>query len=163
MPADAPGEVVSELVARLGALNIGVGLASEVGESRNVNGGIGPSRNLGVVEIRESTARVLETEFVHSIGSNAPCILHRASDIAGPLYLLFVREQSVLTPEDRQRKWQDDPGIPCYFLNVLENRSISDAVAEKFNVQHESPQILLLKNGKCIYHNSHSGIMVPDT
>ncbi len=45
-----------------------------------------------------------------------------------------------------------------YFLDLIANRDISNAIAEKFNVHHESPQILVLRNGECIYDESHSGI-----
>ncbi len=45
-----------------------------------------------------------------------------------------------------------------YFLDLIANRDISNAIAEKFNVYHESPQILVLRNGECIYDESHSGI-----
>ena len=47
-----------------------------------------------------------------------------------------------------------------YFLDLLENRNISNEIANRFDVMHQSPQILLLKEGKCIYHDSHDGIEV---
>lgn len=45
-----------------------------------------------------------------------------------------------------------------YYLDLIKHRSISTAIAEKFNVYHESPQILVIKNGECIYDESHQGI-----
>ena len=45
-----------------------------------------------------------------------------------------------------------------YFLNLLEHRDISNAIAEKFNVQHQSPQLILIKDGKGIFNTSHSDI-----
>ena len=51
------------------------------------------------------------------------------------------------------------PGdIDFYFLDLIQNRPISNKIAEDFKVYHESPQILLIKNGECIYDESHSGI-----
>lgn len=47
-----------------------------------------------------------------------------------------------------------------YFLDLLENRNISNEIAIRFGVQHQSPQILLIKDGKCVYHESHDGINV---
>lgn len=47
-----------------------------------------------------------------------------------------------------------------YFLDLLEYRSISNEIANRFEVMHQSPQILLIKEGKCIYHESHDGIEV---
>lgn len=49
--------------------------------------------------------------------------------------------------------------IPVY-LDLLKYRNISNLIAEKFDVQHESPQVILLKNGKCVYSASHNAIDV---
>jgi monothiol bacilliredoxin len=49
-----------------------------------------------------------------------------------------------------------------YFLDLLKYRSLSDQVAEDFAVQHESPQILVIKNTACIYDESHSGIQMDE-
>jgi bacillithiol system protein YtxJ len=54
------------------------------------------------------------------------------------------------------------PGIDFYFLDLIRFRNISNKVAEDFAVYHESPQILLIKNGECIYDESHSGIMMSE-
>lgn len=48
--------------------------------------------------------------------------------------------------------------LKAYFLDLKQYREISNAIAERFNVQHESPQLLLIKNGTVTYHTSHSGI-----
>ncbi len=45
-----------------------------------------------------------------------------------------------------------------YLVNVVESRATSNAVADQFNTEHESPQALVIKNGQCIYDNSHSSI-----
>jgi bacillithiol system protein YtxJ len=39
-------------------------------------------------------------------------------------------------------------------------RSVSTKTATDYNVVHESPQILIIKNGKCIYDTSHMSISV---
>jgi len=48
--------------------------------------------------------------------------------------------------------------IDFYYLDLIKHRNISQKVAEEFDVSHESPQVLLIKNGECIYDESHSGI-----
>jgi bacillithiol system protein YtxJ len=48
--------------------------------------------------------------------------------------------------------------IDCYFLDLIAYRPVSNQVAEIFNVWHESPQVLLIKNGECIFDESHMGI-----
>lgn len=51
------------------------------------------------------------------------------------------------------------PGhVPFYYLDLLSHRPISNKIAELFSVEHESPQVLVIKNGKCVYTESHSGI-----
>ena len=48
--------------------------------------------------------------------------------------------------------------IDFYFLDLLSLRSLSNKVAQVFNVPHESPQVLVIKEGRCIYEESHMGI-----
>ena len=45
-----------------------------------------------------------------------------------------------------------------YYLDLIKHRDISNSIADKFNVYHESPQILIIKNGECVYDESHQGI-----
>jgi bacillithiol system protein YtxJ len=52
--------------------------------------------------------------------------------------------------------------IDFYYLDLLNYRSLSSAVAETFQVHHESPQVLLIKNGECTYDESHYGIMMDE-
>ncbi|RYE16256.1 MAG: DUF2847 family protein [Sphingobacteriaceae bacterium] len=52
----------------------------------------------------------------------------------------------------------DENVTPLYFLDLIKYRDLSTKVAEVFNVHHESPQLLLIKNGECILDQSHSSI-----
>lgn len=49
-----------------------------------------------------------------------------------------------------------------YYLDLIRYRSVSNKIAEDFSVHHESPQILLIKNGECTYDESHNGISMQD-
>lgn len=42
-----------------------------------------------------------------------------------------------------------------YYLVVQEERSLSNHVAEKLHIKHESPQAILFKNGEAVWHASH--------
>ena len=56
---------------------------------------------------------------------------------------------------DREKQ----PGnIPFYYLDLLKYRPISNKIAEEFKIHHQSPQILVIKNGECTYEESHNGI-----
>jgi bacillithiol system protein YtxJ len=48
--------------------------------------------------------------------------------------------------------------VDFYLLDLIQHRDISAEIAETFGVSHESPQILLIKNGECILDASHMGI-----
>jgi bacillithiol system protein YtxJ len=49
-----------------------------------------------------------------------------------------------------------------YFLDLISNRSVSNKISLEFKVSHESPQVLLIKNGECIYDESHSSITMDE-
>ncbi|MBS1511496.1 MAG: bacillithiol system redox-active protein YtxJ [Bacteroidetes bacterium] len=53
-------------------------------------------------------------------------------------------------------------GTDFYFLDLIQYRQLSNKIAEDFAVYHESPQLLLIKNGECIYDESHSGISMEE-
>lgn len=48
--------------------------------------------------------------------------------------------------------------LDLYYLDLLSYRDVSDEVGYKFQVMHESPQLLILKNGVTVAHTSHVGI-----
>ena len=45
-----------------------------------------------------------------------------------------------------------------YFLDLLEHRDISNEIASRFGVMHQSPQLILIKQGTAVYDTSHSDI-----
>lgn len=48
----------------------------------------------------------------------------------------------------------------CYYLDLIAYRPISNEIANRFGIEHQSPQILIIKNGKVVFHESHEGIDV---
>jgi len=62
----------------------------------------------------------------------------------------------------RLQKVAQPADIDFYFLDLLAYRSLSNRVAEVFEVHHESPQVLLIRNGECVYDESHMGISMND-
>jgi bacillithiol system protein YtxJ len=59
-----------------------------------------------------------------------------------------------------ERSWNDSEmsDVKAYYLDLISYRDISNAVSEKFGIMHQSPQVLLIKNGTCVYDDSHMGI-----
>ena len=49
-----------------------------------------------------------------------------------------------------------------YFLDLITYRNISNKVSSVFDVYHESPQVLIIRNGQCIYDESHGGITMTE-
>lgn len=56
-----------------------------------------------------------------------------------------------------ERSIQPDD-VDFYYLDLIRHRNISNKISADFSVYHESPQVLILINGECIYDESHSGI-----
>jgi bacillithiol system protein YtxJ len=52
--------------------------------------------------------------------------------------------------------------VEPYYLDLLACRPVSQQVAEDFEVYHESPQVILLVNGECVYDASHLDITVAE-
>lgn len=63
-----------------------------------------------------------------------------------------------------ERSWneKDSVRVQPYLLDLIRYRSVSDAVESEFNVMHQSPQVLIITNGQCIYEASHLGINYED-
>jgi bacillithiol system protein YtxJ len=65
--------------------------------------------------------------------------------------------------EDLKNQWNNlAESIDFYYIDLLNFRNISNEVAERFQVIHQSPQVILLHHGKVIYHMSHYGISTSD-
>lgn len=50
--------------------------------------------------------------------------------------------------------------LQAVYLDLKAFRAISNEIAERFGIRHESPQLLLLKNGNVVYSDSHGAISV---
>jgi len=48
-----------------------------------------------------------------------------------------------------------DEQVDVYYIGVIEERPLSNYIAEKLGVQHESPQMIVIKNGKQVFNESH--------
>lgn len=55
---------------------------------------------------------------------------------------------------------ESNPQAPVWLVDVIEDREISAEIARITSVRHESPQVLLLKNGHVVWYASHYGVTV---
>ena len=57
-----------------------------------------------------------------------------------------------------ENEFNSSDKVTPYFLDLIAYRAISNAIADQFRVTHQSPQLILIKEGKAIYNVSHSDI-----
>lgn len=62
------------------------------------------------------------------------------------------------------RNWKTEDGekVVPHFLDLIAYRALSDQVEREFGVPHESPQVIIIRNGIAVYDNSHFGISYPE-
>lgn len=59
-----------------------------------------------------------------------------------------------------ENEFKLEESITPYFLDLLEHRDVSNEIASRFEVQHQSPQLLVIQAGKVVYSASHENIDV---
>jgi bacillithiol system protein YtxJ len=52
--------------------------------------------------------------------------------------------------------------IDWYLLDLLIHRDLSNEIASRYNVMHQSPQIIVIRNGKAVFNASHDSISTED-
>ncbi|MFT6746698.1 MAG: bacillithiol system protein YtxJ [Glaciecola sp.] len=59
-----------------------------------------------------------------------------------------------------QNEFSDELGekFDIHYLDLIAHRDLSNTIADKYNVEHASPQMLVIINGSCIYNSSHSDV-----
>lgn len=89
-------------------------------------------------------------------------VTRESHEVAVGIFKHSTRCSISATALDRlKRNWPKTEGtetVKIYYLDLIAHRDISNTIAEKYGVPHESPQFILLKNGEAVYHESHYGI-----
>lgn len=62
----------------------------------------------------------------------------------------------------RLERAAEPEGIDFHYLDLIAFRSISNQIESDLDVKHESPQVLLIRGGKCIFNESHTAITMDD-
>jgi bacillithiol system protein YtxJ len=63
---------------------------------------------------------------------------------------------------NRLEREEHPAAMDFYFLDLISYRPISNDIAERFHVHHESPQIIIIKNGEAIFDESHLAIQMDE-
>jgi bacillithiol system protein YtxJ len=85
----------------------------------------------------------------HAIAAShaEPIVLFKHSSTCGTSAM--AREEMAELVADTQST------TPVYLLHIQSARAVSNAVAERFHLRHESPQVLIISRGDVIWHRSH--------
>ena len=72
-----------------------------------------------------------------------------------------IISRTVLKQFDAEYNFPEDK-MYWYLLDLLNYRDLSNEIASRYNVTHQSPQIVVIRNGKAVFNESHDGISVDD-
>ncbi|PWN71438.1 bacillithiol system redox-active protein YtxJ [Chryseobacterium phosphatilyticum] len=96
------------------------------------------------IESEEDLAKAIENSYHHKIA----IFKHSTS--------CFI-SKTVLRNFEKEVE-NSDQQIDLYFLDLLAHRSISNKIAADLEIRHESPQLIVIENGKPVYSSSHEDI-----
>lgn len=76
--------------------------------------------------------------------------------------LIFKRSTrcptSFIAFEAFRRFSEAHPAFQAAYVNVIEDREVSNHIAHITGIEHKSPQAILIRNGKVVWHDSHHNI-----
>jgi bacillithiol system protein YtxJ len=93
-----------------------------------------------------------QLEQIKAASYNTPQVIFKHSTTCSISRMALDRFERAEAPEN----------VDFHYLDLLNFRAISNEIATFFQVHHESPQLLLIKDGECIYDESHYGIMMDE-
>jgi len=95
-----------------------------------------------------------QIQEIISLSEETPCVIFKHSTRCSISSMALNRFE---------RNWSfENNEVQPYFLDLIAYREISNTLAEQFDVKHESPQMLIIKNGQCVFDSSHQMIRVSD-
>ena len=95
---------------------------------------------------------IAQLEQIKAASYTTPQVIFKHSTTCSISRMALDRFERAATPEN----------VDFHYLDLLNFRAISTEIAAFFQVHHESPQLLLIKDGACIYEQSHYGIMMDE-
>lgn len=100
----------------------------------------------------EELLDVDQLETVWELSQEKPVLLFKQSTTCPVSAEAFEQFQTFIS--------ENSTDLASFFVKVRETRPVSDEIAEKLDVRHQSPQILLIKDGKSKWDASHMKITV---
>ena len=107
------------------------------------------------IEFRErlafdATSRQAVLEQIDRISENRPVLIFKHSTRCAISSMVLNKFENNLAEETN---------FDRYFLDLITYRSVSNEVAARYGVTHQSPQAILISKGQAVYEASHSGIV----
>ena len=93
-----------------------------------------------------------QLEEIKSRSANRPQLIFKHS----------TRCSTSAVVKGRLERGKEPQSIDFYYLDLLNYRPVSNRIVDLFQIDHESPQVLLIRNGECVYDESHMGITMAD-
>lgn len=89
--------------------------------------------------------------------------LHEIEDASNSKLVLIFKHStrcsiSRMALRQFENEFEANENVLPYYLDLLNHRDISNEIAVKFSVVHQSPQLLIISKEKCILNASHSDI-----
>lgn len=107
-----------------------------------------PENNLSIPWV--SLLQATQLDEIDQKSKNNPVVIFKHSTRCGISRSVLRRFEGDFNEEN--------PAMEFYFLDILANRDLSDAIAARYKVVHESPQMLVIQSGKVVYNVSHHDI-----
>lgn len=95
-----------------------------------------------------------QLDEIVALSDETPVLIFKYSTTCGVSRIALRNFESGLTPETDK--------IKLYFLDLHAFRAISNEIAHRFRVTHQSPQVIMIKNGSPVYNASHHYIDAAD-
>jgi len=103
----------------------------------------------------EALTELRQIEEIQKLSNEIPILIYKHSTRCSTSLMVLNR---------LEKNWQEeyDHHFKSFFLDLIAFREVSNAIASIFNVEHESPQVLVINKGRSIYTGSHYEINYPD-
>lgn len=112
-------------------------------------------RDIAKEEIKEVNwhplTRLEQLDQINKESREQPVAIFKHSTSCGISNLVLRRFESAIINKG-------EGTTKLYFLDLLSNRDVSNAVAQKWSIPHESPQLLIIRSEKVVDHASHASI-----
>ncbi|WP_108246211.1 bacillithiol system redox-active protein YtxJ [Muricauda brasiliensis] len=96
---------------------------------------------------------IAQLETIVESSNNKPQVIYKHSSTCGISRMVL----NMFT-----ESYDMDLDIDLYFLTIQHHRDVSNRIEDKFEVRHESPQLLVIKKGEVVFHTSHGAISDTD-